>query len=418
MPEKAHNTRVSPRKNLTEEGVARYRPPTDRQFANHYDAICPGLILRHSSKNRKTWVVQIYKRSVDASGKRKRVPSTKILGLYPHLSVKQAREKARKFYGNPEAAAAENDESSFEQVSGNFLKWHFARNKDEHGRVVPLRSEALIERIVERLLLPHWGGRAFRAIRRGDVVQLLDKIEAKNGARLAEHCRSIFGLMCAWYTERNDDYVPASIGVRRRYNAGARRRKRILDDDEIRALWAACDANGTLGALCKMLLLTAQRRDKVVTMKWDDISADGVWSIPAEPREKTNAGSLQLPPLALEILKAQPRVAGNPFVFFGLHGRFNNFHKGKKQLDAKMPKGSERWVLHDLRRTARSLMSRAGVRPDLAERALGHALKGVESIYDRYNYSAEKGAALAALATLVASIVDPPSASNVVPLHQ
>jgi integrase len=167
-----------------------------------------------------------------------------------------------------------------------------------------------------------------------------------------------------------------------------------------------------------MLLLTAQRRDKVATMKWDDISADGVWTIPSEPREKTNAKSLRLPPLALDVLKAQPRLADNPFVFFGQHGRFNNFHKGKKLLDAKMPKGTERWVLHDLRRTARSLMSRAGVRPDHAERTLGHAIKGVEGIYDHYNYSPEKGEALAALATLVERIVNPSSASNVVQLSQ
>jgi integrase len=31
------------------------------------------------------------------------------------------------------------------------------------------------------------------------------------------------------------------------------------------------------------------------------------------------------------------------------------------------------WVIHDLRRTARSLMARAGIRPDVAERVLGHA---------------------------------------------
>ena len=91
--------------------------------------------------------------------------------------------------------------------------------------------------------------------------------------------------------------------------------------------------------------------------------------------------------------------------------------KAKKLLDDKMPKGTERWVLHDLRRTARSLTSRAGVRPDLAERTLGHEIKGVEGTYDRYNYSAEKGGALAALATLVDTIVNG-APDNVVALPQ
>ena len=66
------------------------------------------------------------------------------------------------------------------------------------------------------------------------------------------------------------------------------------------------------------------------------------------------------------------------------------------------------WTLHDLRRTARSLMSRAGVRPDIAERVLGHAIKGVEGVYDRHSYREEKAHALKALANLIENILRPP----------
>jgi len=44
------------------------------------------------------------------------------------------------------------------------------------------------------------------------------------------------------------------------------------------------------------------------------------------------------------------------------------------------------WTIHDLRRTARSLMSQAGVAPDHAERALGHVIGGVRGVYDRHAY--------------------------------
>ena len=61
-----------------------------------------------------------------------------------------------------------------------------------------------------------------------------------------------------------------------------------------------------------------------------------------------------------------------------------------RKLDskAKLPG----WVIHDLRRTARSLMSRAGVLPKHAEMALGHAVAGVEGVYDRHRYLDEKRA--------------------------
>ena len=75
-----------------------------------------------------------------------------------------------------------------------------------------------------------------------------------------------------------------------------------------------------------------------------------------------------------------------------------------------------RWRLHDLRRTARSLMSRAKVPTDHAERALGHVMGGVRETYDRYEYLDEKKAAFEALAGVVELILNPP-ANNVVALR-
>jgi integrase len=75
------------------------------------------------------------------------------------------------------------------------------------------------------------------------------------------------------------------------------------------------------------------------------------------------------------------------------------------------------WTLHDLRRTARTLMARAGVRPDISERVLGHVIAGVEGVYDRHSYEAEKRDALEKLAALVKRIVNPPPA-NVLPLRR
>jgi integrase len=68
------------------------------------------------------------------------------------------------------------------------------------------------------------------------------------------------------------------------------------------------------------------------------------------------------------------------------------------------------WVLHDLRRVARTLLSRAGVSPDTAERCLGHAIVGVRATYDRHSFENEKRAALEALAALVERIARPSDA--------
>jgi integrase len=136
-------------------------------------------------------------------------------------------------------------------------------------------------------------------------------------------------------------------------------------------------------------------------MRWQDVQ-DGVWTIPAESREKGNAEELPLPQMALDIIDAQPRFAGSSFVI----ARKNYHTKAKADFVAKLPPMPQ-WQLHDLRRTARSLLARAGIRPDIAERVLGHAIQGVEGTYNRHQYTEEKAHALKALAGLIGNILAP-----------
>jgi integrase len=244
------------------------------------------------------------------------------------------------------------------------------------------------------------------------VAALLDEIEDDHGARQADIVLSIFRSAANWYAARHDDYVPPFVRGMRRTNPKERARNRVLSDDEIRALWKATDDGSPYSSFVRLLLLTAQRREKVLAMKWADLALDfGVWSVPAEAREKGNIGTVQLPRLALDIIKAQPRL-GSPFVFPARKGtsHMNNLAKCKRALDARMPPGTAQWQLHDERRTARSLMSRAsaGISSEHAERVMGHAINGVEGVYDRHEYRDEKSEALARLAALIERIVSGP----------
>jgi integrase len=398
-----------PTKHLTEAAVERIQPPANGKQIDYYDTGMPRLILRVNYGGAKVWRALHYIKKLDTDGKRLTIPTTFKLGRYPHLKLKEAREKARAFLADPEKALTQADAGTFKDVAQNFLKRHVEANK--------LRSKGEIERCLTVYVYPAWGKRGFREIKRRDVANLLDVIEDNHGKRQADVVLSIIRKLMNWHVTRDDDYVsPVVRGMKRATGNGGR--ERILAEDEIRALWNACGGMGTYGALLKLLLLTAQREGKVAEMRWTDI-VDGVWTIPTEEREKGNAGKIKLPPLALDILAAQPQIAGNPFVFAGSpRGRrsprpaaFCGFSEAKRQLDAKLP--LPHWTLHDLRRTARSLMSKAGVRPDIAERVLGHAIQGVEGIYDRHSYAEEKADALKRLARQVATIVNPP-ADNVV----
>jgi integrase len=193
-------------------------------------------------------------------------------------------------------------------------------------------------------------------------------------------------------------------------------RDRILSDDEIRAVWNACTGMNTFGALVRVLLLTGQRKDKLATLRWPDI-VDGVWTVATEEREKGNIGKVKLPQLALDVIAAQPRTS-SAYVFSSRGGPFSSFSQCKAALDKKVPADMPGWVLHDLRRTARSLMSRIGVHDSHAERVLGHAIGGVKGVYDRHPYFTEKSEALQKLAVCIEQIINPPSTTNVVELRR
>jgi integrase len=110
-------------------------------------------------------------------------------------------------------------------------------------------------------------------------------------------------------------------------------------------------------------------------------------------------------------------VQESGFVFSSDGGKrpFSGFSKAKSALDRKIADLRRResrppmpaWVHHDLRRCARSLMSRAGVPADIAERTLGHTIQGVRGTYDKWHFLPEKTDALEKLAALVDRILHP-----------
>jgi integrase len=315
------------------------------------------------------------------------------------IKIEQAREQARSIItrvkaGQPAIEPPQLPPDSFEQVARNWIKRHVDAKR--------LRTRDELVRVLERYILPHWGVRPFTDIRRSDVAALLDGIQDNHGAAQADKALTVIRSICNWHATRDDNYVVPIVKGMKRDTAGAR--KRILSDDELRIIWKAAEANGPFGSLVQLALLTAQRRDKLLGMRWADISADGTWTVPnGSEREKGSGGELQLPELAQDILRRQPHILGSDLVFPPRSGvRMSPTRKA--DFEAKLPK-MERWTIHDCRRTARSLMSRAGVNSEHAERVLGHVIPGVEGIYDRHAYTDEKRIALEKLAALITDIV-------------
>jgi integrase len=391
------------RKTLTDKGVAALKPRgksypyPDPQLVGHYVRVQPS--------GSKSFVV------VARDLNRKQIWHT--VGSADVLRIEEARELARDAIkrikaGLPAVEPRPIKPDTFQDVAENWLKRHVA--------VKQLRSEYEIRRSLGKYVYPKWAERDFVAIKRSDVAALLDQIEDGHGSRMADLVLATIRSIANWYASRDDHYVSPFVRGMRRHNNAAR--DRILTDDELRVIWKRADSNTRFGAIIRLCLLTAQRRDKIASLQWSDLDATGVWTVRQDAREKGTVGSVALPKIALDIIEQQPRLGDNPHVFPGRGNTcFASFSRAKAQFDATLPK-MPHWTVHDLRRSARSLLSRCGVAHDIAERVLGHEVgTPVSQIYDRHRYDAEKKAALAKLAQLIERIING-TLAKVVPIRK
>src|SRR5262249_29677260 len=148
--------------------------------------------------------------------------------------------------------------------------------------------------------------------------------------------------------------------------------------------------------LVQFILLTGVRQNEAARMCRSELNG-AEWLIPAARFKGKRDFLVPLTPAALAVLAALPTVGKSDSVpVFTNDGRrpISGFTKLKAAFDNACDIAG--WTLHDLRRTARTLMSRAGVDKDHAEQALGHVIGGIRGIYDRYEYAAEKRQALEA----------------------
>jgi integrase len=356
------------------------------------------------------------------------------LGLHGSITADQARIIAKKRAG--EVADARDPVAEREATRAAAAKTKVADKYTVDAiidafvarYVKNLRSAYETERAFNVYVRPRIGNKSIYDVKRRDIVEMLDEIEDKNGPVMADrvlaHIRKAFN----WQAARDDQFSPPIVRGMARTKPVDRARTRILADDEIRSLWAALastEAPESFRNIIRVLLLTAQRRSEVGRMHADELDGD-LWTIPAE-RYKT--GIPNYVPLTAEArrwLPAQSATKGKGgFIFSTTGGKkaFNGYSKAKGQLDRVIAeqrkkaglKPIPRWTLHDLRRTARSLLSRAGVQSDVAERVLGHVIPGVRGVYDRHSYAAEKRDALEKLAGLIRMILNP-SVDNVVQL--
>lgn len=396
---------------FTDAMVERLKPTDRRQELP--DSLVTGLYLTIQPTGRKGWQVR-YR----APGAHRRM----TLGPYPLVSLRDAREKARDVLrqvlvgGDPAGEArAENaavqelrDRDAIRNVVDQFFKRHGNQN----------RSAAETRAILDRELLPTFGDMPIGEFTRHDAVSILDAITDRGSPIAANRFLAHLKTLMTWAKGRG--IIDASPVDGLKPPAKEVTRDRVLNDPEIRTFWQATESMGyPFGPMFRLLLLTGQRLNEVAGMRRNEI-ADGVWTIPGERAKNGNPHPVPLSPQARAILDGMPRIDA-PYAFTTTGKTpVSGFSAAKRTLDRLMAQIAENeiepWRVHDLRRTAATLMASLRIPPHVVEAVLNHrsgTIRGVAAVYNRFDYADEKREALGALASRIAQIVDG-TAANVV----
>jgi integrase len=202
-----------------------------------------------------------------------------------------------------------------------------------------------------------------------------------------------------WQAARDDEFKSPIVKGMARTKPLERARTRVLHPDEIRVLWQALDDWEKEGhdypQLMRTLLLTGLRIDAAARGHAKEIKGDA-WIVPKN-RMKQLPGDFLLH-LSRPVKAMVTGKSGYLFSTDGGRTSISGFSKFKRQLDARVKglRGGEslpHWTNHDLRRTARTLLSDLTT-ADIAERCLAHVIPGVHRHYDLSEYADKKHEAL------------------------
>ncbi|GDN80235.1 integrase [Escherichia coli] len=347
---------------------------------------------------------------------------TLVIGQYGRdgISLAEAREEliaAKKLLkAGQSPAAAKRD--GIKKIRGAET---FAVHTDSYMKHVILAdsTRAMKQAVIDRDILPVLGNKMMAEITTSMVRDLCDRIVERGGRATAVQAREIISSV---YRHANDrghglfnpaaDIKPSSIAI-------FKPRERTLTPEEIGLFFRTLDAIGAMGTMkmaLKLVLITMVRKGEFTNATWDEIDfKKWTWTIPSDRMKGSRAHVIYLPKQAQDILVGLQMCAGGSEYL--VPGRYN-FRKplSNAALNSLIDRTVkiinedgehiQGFTVHDMRRTASTLLHEAGYPSDWIEKALAHEQKGVRAVYNKAEYARQRAWMLQQWADMIDSWID------------
>lgn len=381
-----------------------------------------GFGLRISPKGKKTWIF-MYR----FEGKPRRMS----LGEYPTLSLAEARAKHAEAWENlkkgidPGAAklakrAEDRKSPTIKQLVEEFI--------DKGLKAKGNRSWAEYERSLKKDVVPAWGTRKAKEIKKRDVILLLEGIVERGSPNQSMQIFKQVRRMFNFAVER--DILEFSPCAQVKPLVGEKKKDRYLTADEIKVFWdnlPLCGMTDAMRRALLLVLLTGQRPGEVIATHSAEIDGEW-WTIPAIRSKNKREHRVYLTPLARGLFQnmGQGYLFPSPRCDWGekkkpietnamAHALRPAFKEDPVSKLCDLP--LKPFTPHDLRRTAATHLASMGYTDEIIGAVLNHTRPGVTAIYNRHRYAKEIQEALESWERKLWSIVSETEPDNVIPLR-
>ncbi len=379
-----------------------------------------GLVLLVKPSGGKYWHYQ-YR----FSGKQK----TLALGVYPDLSLKQAREahqEARKQLSDgidpayqrklDKLKAAQQAEDSFQAIAEEWIEKKKGVWSTSHYSNVTSR--------LRNNIYPWIGTRPIVDISAPELLAVLRRMESRGvhhtALKVKQHCGQIFRY--AIVSGRAERDVSADLQGALT-PAISKSFATITDPEKIGGLLRAIDDyEGEIATryalkLAPMLFL---RPTELRHMEWSELNFDKAeLCIPASKMKMKDEHIVPLSNQALELLEGiKPFTSNGSYVFPSIRTRSRPMSENTINAALRrMGYTKEELTAHGFRAMASTLLNEQGFKPDVIERQLAHAERNkVRAAYNRAEYMPERTAMMQQWADYLDSLKA--GNANVVPLKK
>ncbi|AYC20101.1 Prophage integrase IntS [Dickeya dianthicola] len=344
---------------------------------------------------------------------------TLVIGQYGRdgISLAEAREEliaAKKLLkAGQSPAAAKRD--GIKKIRGAET---FAVHTDHYMKHIVLAdsTRTMKESVIERDIMPVLGNKMMAEITTSMVRDLCDRIVERGGRATAVQAREIISSVYRHANDRGHGLFNPASDIKPSSIAMFKPRDRCLQPEEVGIFFRTLDtvaAMATMKLALKLVLLTMVRKNEFINATWKEVDfKKWEWVIPSDRMKGSRAHVIYLPRQAQDLMVGLQMCAGGSEYL--LPGRYSVIRPLSNSalnrlitttVEAAQAAGYnlEHFAVHDMRRTASTLLHEAGYPSDWIEKALAHEQRGVRSVYNKAEYARQRAYMLQQWADMIDS---------------